>query len=95
MSLPNSVNAPVEKQHTNVYTMMLILAFIFIITSCVVLYMELQRFDPYWWNTSSAAPSATPQMPAPLNPGAAAPAPAPGPAPVPAPMPMPMPAPMP
>lgn len=47
MSVPSSPNQPAsatEKQGTNVYTVMLILSFLAIVTACVVLSMELQRF---------------------------------------------------
>lgn len=81
MSLPNSVNAPVEKQQTNVYTMMLILSFIFIVTACVMLYIELNQFGPFpWWDTRSATQAPT----APAAPAAAPAAPAAAPAPAPA-----------
>lgn len=72
MSLPNSVNQPVvsqavvtqpvEKQRTNIYTMMLILSFLALVTGSIVLSMEWQKFDtdpP--WNTSAANPQAAPQ----------------------------------
>lgn len=50
---------PAQKQRTNVYTVMLIIAFIFIVTSCVLLYMELKRWGNYpWWNTTEATPRA-------------------------------------
>jgi hypothetical protein len=43
----------------NVYTMMLIISFICIVTACVLLYMELKRWGNYpWWNTSEAVPRA-------------------------------------
>lgn len=46
MSVPSSANAPgaTQKQGTNVYTMMLILSFLAIVTACTLLAMELQRF---------------------------------------------------
>ena len=58
MSLPSSASpqpvAPVVKQATNIYTVMLLLAFLAIVTATVVLYFNLKQFDPYpWWNTSS------------------------------------------
>ena len=58
MSLPSSASprpvAPVVKQATNIYTVMLLLAFLAIVTATVVLYLNLKQFDPYpWWNTSS------------------------------------------
>ena len=52
MSLPSSANpiVPAQKQSTNIYTMMLVLSLICIITATVVLSMELKRFEPapYW-----------------------------------------------
>ncbi len=43
----------------NVYTMMLIISFICIVTSCVLLYMELKRWGNYpWWRTQDAEPRA-------------------------------------
>lgn len=50
---------PAQKQRTNVYTVMLVIALIAIITSCVVLYMELKRWGNYpYWNTRDAEPRA-------------------------------------
>jgi hypothetical protein len=58
MSLPSSANpqpvAPVVKQATNIYTVMLLLAFVAIVTASIVLYVNLQQYGEYpWWNTSS------------------------------------------
>jgi hypothetical protein len=53
MSLPNSANVivPGQKQPTNVYTMLLMISLIAIITATVLLAMELKRFEPApWWN---------------------------------------------
>ena len=50
MSLPSSANQPqpvAQKPGTNIYTVMLILAFCFIVTSTVVLAMELNKFGAY------------------------------------------------
>jgi hypothetical protein len=61
MSLPSSANpiVPAQKQSTNVYTMMLMVALIAIITATVLLAMELKRFEPApWWNAPKA-PSVT------------------------------------
>ena len=60
MSLPSSASQqpapPVVKQGTNIYTVMLILAFLAIVTSCILLYMELTQFGNYpWWNTSGVS----------------------------------------
>lgn len=56
MSLPSSVNAPAAKPPTNIYTVMLILSFCAILTSCVLLAMELGRFGgyPQWKVTTTA-----------------------------------------
>jgi hypothetical protein len=54
MSLPNSVNAPVEKQPTNIYTMLLMLSFIALVTGCIMLAMEWNRFEGQSpWDTSA------------------------------------------
>jgi hypothetical protein len=50
--------APVQKQRINVYTMMLILSFIALVTACILMYMELQSYGTYpWWKTDRAKPS--------------------------------------
>lgn len=88
MSLPSSANPmmPQEKQKTNVYTVMMILSFLALVTGTVVLSMELNRYGEYpWWKasaTTSGAPAAAPAAPAapaaapaaPVAPAAAAPA---------------------
>ena len=49
----------VQKQRFNVYTMMLILAFLAICVSILLLYLELNLWgEPPWWNTSGAEVSA-------------------------------------
>ena len=41
-----------QKQQVNVYTVMLIIAFLSISIGCLLLYMELQRWGTYpWWKT--------------------------------------------
>lgn len=64
MSQPSLVDptgkshAPVQKQKTNVYTVMLIISFICIVTACILLYIELTRWGEFpWWNTSGATPN--------------------------------------
>ena len=59
MSLPSSPSAPTQgaaveqKPGTNIYTVMLILAFLFIVTATVMLAMELNRFGTYpWWQVN-------------------------------------------
>lgn len=51
MSSPNNLTSgPVQKQGTNVYTIMLILSFIFLSIGTLMLYLELTRFGSYpWW----------------------------------------------
>ena len=50
--------APVQKRKTDVYTVMLIVSFLCIVTACILLYLELTRWGSYpWWNTSSATPT--------------------------------------
>lgn len=48
MSLANSLSSPQpEKQSTNIYTVMLIVSFVAILTATVILAMELNRFGPF------------------------------------------------
>jgi hypothetical protein len=43
----------VQKPDTDVYTVMLIISFISILTACLLLYIELSRYGSYpWWNAS-------------------------------------------
>ncbi len=59
MSLPNSVSAPIEKQRTNIYTMLLMLSFIALVVGCIVFALEWQRFDAEApWDTRSVQPKA-------------------------------------
>lgn len=52
------VAAPVQKQRINVYTMMLVIAFICLVTACVLLYQELTLWGSYpWWNTDGGKPN--------------------------------------
>lgn len=62
MSQPISVNTeapapvidvPKEKPRFNVYSMMLILSFLFVLIATVLMYNELSRYGSYpWWNTN-------------------------------------------
>ncbi len=72
MSQPNSVENPtgeaVQKQKLNIYTMMLLIAFLAIATACLLLYLELRRWGSYpWWKTSAvmttSAPMEQPELP--------------------------------
>lgn len=56
MSLPNSTdNLP--KQSTNVYTVMLFVAFLSLLIGCIFLALELRRYGPEMWNTRTGRPS--------------------------------------
>lgn len=60
MSLPSSPSQPavVQKQGTNIYTVMLILAFLALTTGSILLYMELNMYGSYpWWGTPGAGGS--------------------------------------
>ena len=50
-----------QKQRNNIYTMMLILAFLAICVACVLLFLELQEYGtfPTWWKTSGISVPAT------------------------------------
>jgi len=51
---------PVQKQRLNVYTMMLIISFLALVTACVLLLIELGDYGPYpWWNTQSGRVTST------------------------------------
>jgi hypothetical protein len=52
-----------QKQHSNVYTMMLIVSFAAMVTACVVLYMHLQTYKAEgatqpWWSVPQDVKSA-------------------------------------
>ena len=58
MSLPSSANVAAPKPGTNVYTVLLILAFCAILVATVILAMELRRFgfpEVVPWNTSGGS----------------------------------------
>ena len=61
-----STAQPTQKQKLNVYTMMLLLSFIALLTGTILLYMELNRYgDEFlnWWNTQGSRPAAAYLMP--------------------------------
>ena len=65
MSQPSSVGnipgaeIPAQKQRADVYTVMLIVSFICIVTATILLYAELERWGSYpWWNINEAKTSA-------------------------------------
>ena len=59
---PRPQAVPTQKQKTNVYTMMLIISFICIVTACVLLYQEVTRWGDYpWWETNEGKPNVTSQ----------------------------------
>jgi hypothetical protein len=46
----------VQKQPLNVYTVMLIVAFVAITIACLLLYLELSRWGSFpWWKPASGA----------------------------------------
>ena len=58
-SQPGSAGVPVQKQKTNIYTMMLILSFVCVVIACLLLWMELRRWGAYpWWKTDEGKPTA-------------------------------------
>jgi hypothetical protein len=58
MGAQPEVEAPTQKQKINVYTMMLVIAFICLVTACVLLYQELSLWGaPPWWNTDEGKPN--------------------------------------
>jgi hypothetical protein len=59
VSLPSSASQPpATKPGTNIYTVMLILSFCFIVTATVILSLELARFGPIpQWKVTSAGGS--------------------------------------
>lgn len=60
MSLPSSLNPAPQphKQSTNIYTVMLIVSLLAIITATVILAMELNRFGEYpWWEVPAGGPA--------------------------------------
>lgn len=53
------IDVPKEKPRFSVYTMMLILSFLFVTIATILMYNELNRYGSYpWWNTSAANQSA-------------------------------------
>lgn len=59
---------PEQKQRANVYTMMLILAFVAICIACTVLWLELKEYGPYpWWKTEGVTPATSQVVPVPLE----------------------------
>jgi hypothetical protein len=58
MSLPSSPSPgqpAVQKQGTNIYTVMLILTFLALVTGTVLLALELNRYGEYpWWRTPAS-----------------------------------------
>jgi hypothetical protein len=64
-----AAEAPVQKQKTNVYTVMLIVSFVCIVTACVLLWLELQRWGSHpWWNTNEGTPNTQAYYSAPAHP---------------------------
>jgi len=50
--MASAANRPVGKAPPNVYTVMLIISFLALVTACALLATELNRFGSYpWWKT--------------------------------------------
>jgi hypothetical protein len=73
VSLQSSSSQPaddaVQKQKLNVYTVMLIVAFVALLTACLLLYLELRQYGSMpWWKTEGAQPTPVLQLDGPLAP---------------------------
>lgn len=54
---PQSPAPATQKQRLNVYTMMLVLSFICLVTASIVLHLELKKWgEKDWWKTNAEAP---------------------------------------
>jgi hypothetical protein len=52
--LGSTGEAPVQKQRLDVYTVMLVISFICVLTASLLLYFELERWGDYpWWRAAS------------------------------------------
>ncbi len=58
----------VQKPRTNIYTMMMILAFFAIVIGCVLLYLELKTYGDFpWWEGKTSAPKPSAQVVVPVS----------------------------
>ncbi len=64
LSSSNAAGEVVRKQSSGVYTWMLVIALIALLTACVLLLLELQSYGSYPWWKPAAGGSATSQGPA-------------------------------
>ena len=63
LASPQRAVVPKQKQKTNVYTVMLFISFVAIVTAIILLWMELKLWGDYpWWKTTDAIPKATSQL---------------------------------
>lgn len=59
---------PAQKQRFSIYTMMLILSFIAILTACILLSVELASYGSFpYWDAGSAKFTPPPPVQAPVN----------------------------
>lgn len=58
-SADNSDGVLVQKPRSNVYTMMLILALISIITATVLLWLQMERYAPDYWKVKGVSHAAS------------------------------------
>lgn len=63
LSSSNQAGDVVRKRSNNVYTWMLVIAMIALMTACILLLLELQSYGSYpWWKPATGG-SATSQLP--------------------------------
>ncbi len=54
-TLPSTEN---RKQPPSVYTVMLVLSMVFLLIAVIAMWIELRRWQPDYWRTGTATPSA-------------------------------------
>ena len=47
-----------QKQPASIYTVLLVLAMVFMLIAVIAMYVEYKRWGPDYWDTSSARPQA-------------------------------------
>ena len=53
-----------RKQPTSIYTVMLIVAMVFMLIAVIAMFVELSRWGPDYWDVRSAQPQAAMTLPA-------------------------------
>ena len=62
MSTQPSIEPRSGKQPTSIYTVMLILAMVFMLIAVIAMSIELSRWAPDYWDVRSATPQASTQL---------------------------------